>query len=128
MVQPHLVRHLKKHYGVETMSDLTFGQGAKFGSHLQDMIEGKEENNNEDYEPYSLSQEVIDWGNETNIEGWDFGTWFTTHVVQAIPPNMPVKGKIEDAVKQFLTKLDDGEELEAMSAAFDTKLKEILSE
>ena len=129
MVQTHLVNHLKKHYGVERIADLNFEQAEEFGKHLKELVAQKEqpeEDENEDYEPYSLSQDVMDWGN--SFEDWDFGTWYTTHVVQVIPPNMPVKGEIEEAIKQFLTKLEEGETIEAMSKAFDTRLKEILDE
>jgi len=127
MVQAHLANHIKKHYNAERLPDLTYEQAIQFGQHLNELIEAKKNDTDDDYQPYSLNEKLIERGNALDIEEWDFGTWYTVHVVQKIPPTQPVQGPIEEAVEQFITQLEAGESVEAMTKVFDEELQRIIA-
>lgn len=131
----HLKNHLNKHYGVESIAHLTFGQAVPFAQYLIDKVEkGKGEpeepdtesalDESEEHKPYAMPEGILALAGEIEREDFDFETF----VVEHIAPHMAIDKSVEALLFQFLqrlSELDEGEDMEPVVKLFDKGIAQL---
>lgn len=134
----HLKNHLKKHYDVTSTAHLTFGQAIPFRQYLEERIAKGEEpeepeeeesdlNGSKEFEPYAMTEEILELAGEITREGFNFEEF----VVEHIAPHMEIDENIQKLLFQFLQRLGELEEDEDMgplTKAFDKGIEQLIEE
>jgi len=135
MVGPHLTNHLKKHYSVSRINDLTYAQALAFGKHLAEMIEQKDsepaettdesvETTEEEINLYAIPPNILKAAEELDIEGFDFGVFMTTR----ISPDTPMDEPVQALLLKLIQGLKQGGDPQALGDAFEKQLAKLRSD
>lgn len=133
----HLKNHLKKHYGIESLAHLTFGQAIPFRQYLEERIAKKGEpeepeeestlNGSEEFEPYAMPEEILELASEITHEDFDFEEFVVAHIA----PHMEIDEHVQKLLFKFLQRLGELEEDEDMgplTKAFDKGIEQLIGE
>jgi len=129
MVEPHLKNHLKKHYEVERINDLTYIQAIAFGKHLKSKQKPTEQKpteeeepegppdelTEEDGEPYAIPQDILDEAAEIEFDLGDF-------VALHISPDTVIDESVQGLLRKVVQGLKAGGNVEALGENFKKQL------
>jgi hypothetical protein len=127
MVDVHVKNHLKKHYNVERINDLTYAQAMAFGKHLKELKTQKPEEQKppeddpsrelteEDGEPYAIPQDILDEAKEIEFDIGDF-------VALHISPDTVIDEAVQGLLRKVVQGLKAGGNVEALGENFNKQL------